>query len=87
MIKEQYITDIDSLELKLFYNWIDELELRSRLTCLVKEIKSSRKETQSEISKWTGISLTKVKEIENGSCRDFNAINNYINYFGKTFYT
>ena len=86
MIKKQTIINIDKLESQLFYNWIDELELRSRLTFLIKEIKASRKETQSEISKWTGISLTKVKEIENGSCRDFNAINNYINYFGKTFY-
>ena len=85
MIEKQRIIDVDKLEPQLFYNFIDDMELRSRLTFLIKEIKISRKETQSEISKWTGISLTKVKEIENGSCKDFNAINNYINYFGKHF--
>jgi len=45
--------------------------------------KSTRKETQKDISKWTGISLTKVKEIENGTCKDFNSINNYINYLNN----
>ena len=65
---------------ELYYNWIDELELKIRLTEKVKLIKSRRKESQKEISKWTDIPLTKIKQIENGTCVDFNAINNYINY-------
>ena len=65
---------------ELYYNWISESELRIRLTEKVKLIKSRRLESQKEISKWTNIPLTKIKQIENGTCVDFNAINNYINY-------
>lgn len=67
-------------ETGLYFNCIDELELRSELTQKVKLIKSRRLESQKEISKWTDIPLTKIKQIENGTCKDFNAINNYINY-------
>ena len=72
--------DTQEPETELYFNWIDELELRTRLTEKVKLIKSRRLESQKEISKWTDIPLTKIKQIENGSCVDFNAINNYINY-------
>ena len=72
--------DTQEPETELYFNWIDELELRTRLTEKVKLIKSRRLESQKEISKWTDIPLTKIKQIENGSCIDFNAINNYINY-------
>ena len=65
---------------ELYYNWISESELRIRLTEKVKLIKSRRLESQKEISKWTNIPLTKIKQLENGTCVDFNAINNYINY-------
>ena len=68
------------LKTELYFNWISEWELRSELTSKVKLIKSRRLESQKEISKWTDIPLTKIKQIENGSCVDFNAINNYINY-------
>lgn len=82
----QNIINYDELESQLYFNFIDDLELRSQLTLIIKELKTSRQETQNEISKWTEISLTKVKEIENGSCKDFNAINNYINYLRNPFY-
>ena len=67
-------------ESELYFNWIDDLEFKTELTNKVKLIKSSRFESQKEISKWTDIPLTKIKQIENGTCVDFNAINNYINY-------
>lgn len=70
-------------ESQLFFNWIDDLELKIRLTKKVKEGVSNRLGTQKEMSSYLGISLTKFKEIENGKCKDFNAINNYINYFSE----
>ena len=71
------------LECQLFFKWIDDYELKTELTKRVIESKTSRNETQKEVSNWTGISLTKVKEIEKGTCKDFNSINNYLNYFGN----
>lgn len=73
-------------ESQLFFSFIDDIELRSRLTFLVKEARFKRNETQNEISKWIKVSLTKIKEIEKGTCKDFNAINNYLNYFGECMY-
>ena len=70
---------------QLFFNWIDDLELKNQLTQKVKASKSKRTtETQKEISETLEISLTKIKEIEKGICKDFNAINNYINYFSES---
>lgn len=69
---------------ELFYNWIDDLELKNQLTIKTKLSKEKRVETQKEVSEILNISLTKIKEIENGRCKDFNAINNYINYFGES---
>ena len=70
---------------QLFFNWIDDLELKNQLTHTVKASKSKRTtETQKEISETLEISLTKIKEIEKGICKDFNAINNYINYFSES---
>ena len=74
------------LENQLFFNWIDDIELRSKLTYRVNFAKEKRSETQLELSNILRISLTKIKEIEKGSCKDFNAINNYLNYFGECFY-
>lgn len=71
------------MESQLFFNWIDDLELKKQLTIKTKLSKDKRVETQKEVSKILNISLTKIKEIENGTCKDFNAINNYINYFGE----
>jgi hypothetical protein len=65
---------------ELFFNWIDDECFRNELSEIINEIKINRKENQSEISKFTEIPLTKVKQIENGTCVDFNAIINYINY-------
>lgn len=72
------------LESQLLFKWIDDVELKYQLSSKVVSAKEKRTETQKEVSKWLGIPLTKIKEIENGSCKDFNAINNYINYFGES---
>ena len=72
----------DKLESELFFNWIECHRLRTRLTESVKKSKEKRSMSQRDVSEILEISLTKIKEIENGSCKDFNAINNYINYFG-----
>jgi predicted XRE-type DNA-binding protein len=66
----------------LYFKFIECLRLRTRLTELVKKSKEKRKRSQKEISEDLQIALTKIKEIEKGSCKDFNAINNYINFFG-----
>ena len=71
-------------ESELFFDWIDDIKLKSELTYLVKKAKAKRQETQKEIAETIRTSLTKIKQIENGSCKDFNAINNYINYFSET---
>lgn len=65
---------------ELYYDWIDDIELRYELTKKVKDCKDRRFESQKEISSTLDIALTKIKQIENGSCKDFNAINNYVNY-------
>ena len=70
------------LESKPFSQLITDERLRLRISYLVGLAKEKRKETQKEVSKWTGISLTKIKEIEKGTCKDFNSVNDYINYFG-----
>ena len=70
------------LESKPFSQLITDERLRIRISYLVGLAKEKRKETQKEVSKWTGISLTKIKEIEKGTCKDFNSVNDYINYFG-----
>lgn len=80
----QQDSNINKLENELFFKWIDDLELKTQLTNCVNNSKSIRRETQNEISNTLNISLTKIKEIENGKCKDFNAINNYINYFNKS---
>lgn len=68
-----------------YYQWIDDNKLKSRLFNLVVECKKLRgRLTQASLSKILSISLTKIKEIENGKCKDFNAINNYINFFGMS---
>lgn len=83
MIGLQNIISNDALESQLYFNWIDDIKLRTQLTNNVKSSKIKRQESQLEVSKWVNISLTKIKEIEKGVCKDFNAINNYCNYFGE----
>ena len=73
-------------ECEPFLEWIDDIQLRCELRESILECKSHRKESQKEVSKQLGISLTKIKQIEKGTCKDFNAINNYINYLWKPFY-
>lgn len=70
-------------ENELYFEWIDDKHFRSELTKRIKSIVKNRIETQNDINTTLGISLTKIKQIEKGTCKDFNAINNYINYFGK----
>lgn len=72
------------MKTQLYFNWIDNIEFKTQLTYCVKNAKEKRKESQSLLSKKLAISLTKIKEIEKGTCVDFNAINNYINYFGES---
>ncbi len=84
--ENQIFTLLESLESQLFFNWIDDLELRFQLTEIVKNAKQHRLETQREVAKTLSTSLTKIKEIEAGTCKDFNAINNYINYLTAPFY-
>ena len=67
---------------ELYYDFIDSIELRTELTAEVINCKTARKQTQQQIADVTGIALTKIKQIENGSCKDFNAIYNYIGYMG-----
>ena len=77
---------MEKSENELYFIWIDDLELKIQLTDKVKNSKIKRKETQQSLSNVLNIPLTKIKEIEKGSCKDFNAINNYLNYFRECFY-
>ncbi len=71
----------ERLENELFFDWIDNIEFKNELTKKVKYVKSIRTETQKEFYEVIGCSLTKLKQIENGTCKDFNAINNYLNFY------
>jgi len=68
---------------ELFFTWLSDIKLRSELDLCVKLSKKRRKEflTQHDVADILNISLTKIKQIENGTCVDFNSINNYINFF------
>lgn len=79
---KQYIKGENPTEYNNFFTWLDDTELKTQLIENVLRAKERRKATttQKQVSKMVNISLTKVKEIENGSCKDFNSINNYINY-------
>lgn len=81
MIDNKTHTKSKKLESQLFYPFLNDESLRTQLTLKVKAIKLKRGITQKEISSILNISLTKIKEIEKGNCKDFNAINDYINFF------
>ena len=73
------------MENQPYFNWITDVKLRNQLADKVICAKSKRgKESQKEVALILSISLTKIKEIEKGICKDFNAINNYINYFQES---
>lgn len=74
---------MEKFKSELFFKWIDDVEFRFRLAQCVRKATKRRKEcyTQKEVSNIVDIPLTKVKQIEKGTCKDFNAINNYINLF------
>ena len=80
-MKDKYIKKFEN---QLFFKWIDDLELKNQLTVKVNLAKEKREETQKDVAEILNISLTKIKEIENGTCKNFNAINNYINYFEES---
>jgi len=71
------------MESELFFTWLSDIKLRNELDLCVRLSKKRRKEflTQHDVADILNISLTKIKQIENGTCVDFNSINNYINFF------
>lgn len=77
--------NIKELKTQLHFLFIDEIEFRIQLIWLVNKSKKLRYQPQRELAETLNISLTKIKEIENGTAKDFNAINNYINFFQNGF--
>lgn len=71
------------MESELFFKWLSDIRLRNELDLCVRLSKKRRKEslTQHDVANILNISLTKIKQIENVTCVDFNSINNYINFF------
>lgn len=65
-----------------FFSFIEDKELKNELSNTVKDLINERKIifTQQEVSKHLKCSLTKIKQIENGTCVDFNAIYKYISF-------
>lgn len=80
----EVLSDSKRLESQPFFTWIDDGELRNQLSIRLIKAKKRRKEafTQMEVSHYIQCPLTKVKEIEAGKTKDFNAINNYLNLMG-----
>lgn len=83
MIDIDKYRNIDKLESQLFFPIIECLQFRNELTIRVKKAKGKRVKSQAYLSNILNISLTKIKQIEKGTCKDVNAINNYINFFGE----
>ena len=77
--------NIKELDNQLYFLFIDDIEFRDQLIWLVNKSKKLRYQPQRELAETLNISLTKIKEIENGTTKDFNAINNYINFFQNGF--
>ena len=71
------------MESELFFKWLSDIRLRNELDLCVRLSKKRRKEslTQHDVADILNISLTKIKQIENGTCVEFNSINNYKNFF------
>ena len=71
-------------ENELFFEWIDNLDFRNKLSELLMEAKTRRKnsETQKQVAFVLDIPLTKIKQIENGTSKDINAIVNYLAFQG-----
>lgn len=76
------IQENKEFESELFYKSFKTERLRSELEKEAKKAISIRKEstTQKDVAETIGYSLTKVKQIENGACKDIDAILNYISY-------
>lgn len=67
-------------ESELFYSHIKHERLKSQLSTNAKIALRIRKEqtTQKEVSNILDIPITKIKQIENGTCKDIEAILQYI---------
>ena len=74
----------EEFENELFFEWIENLEFRNKLSELLIQAKNRRKksETQKQVSFVLDIPLTKIKQIENGTSKDINAIVNYLAFQG-----
>ena len=70
------------LESELLYNSFKTKKLRSELSREAKTAIEIRKAntTQKDVAETIGIALTKIKQVENGTCKDIDAILNYIGY-------
>ena len=71
-------------ENKLLFDWINNLEFKTKLSELLIQAKTRRKkyETQKQVSEALNIPLTKIKQIENGTSKDINAVVNYLAFQG-----
>jgi len=69
-------------ENELFYDSFKTKKLRSELSKEAKTAIEIRKEntTQKDVADTLEIPLTKIKQVENGTCKDIDAILNYIGY-------
>lgn len=67
-----------------FFPWIDDKCFRFETATKVRRSKELRGDISiTELSHILKISRKKLYEIESGVCKDFNSINNYINFFMK----
>ena len=74
--------NFDELSSQLFYPFFKCRELRGQLTPLVKKAKLKRVMSQRSVSEIIGVSLTKIKEVENGTAKDINGILDYLDFLG-----
>ena len=76
------MTDYDELSSQLYYPFFKCMRLRGELTPLVTKAKDKRVMSQKNISEIIGVSLTKIKEVENGTAKDINGILAYLDFLG-----
>lgn len=74
------IEEKEQSESELFYRHIKHERLKSQLSTNAKialEIRK-RETTQQDAANTLGIPLTKIKQIENGTCKDIESILQYV---------
>lgn len=76
----QEVNTCKELENEPLINLISDDRFRNELINKINYAKETRQESQKEVSKMINVSVTKIKQIENLTCKDFNAIYKYINY-------